>query len=298
MSPRPHSVSLVVTTYNWPQALAVVLDSVRGQRHLPDEVIVADDGSGPDTAALLQTIARDFPVPLRHVWQEDRGFRVARSRNRAIAAARGEYVLLLDGDMVLHPAFVADHLRFARPGAFVQGSRVLTTPAFSQRMLADPRLRPGLWTGGIRRRRHTLRLPPLAALYFHLRGGAPRMVKTCNQGWWRADLLRLNGFDERMEGWGREDEELAWRAWHAGLECRQLRLAGLAFHLHHRERHQDGASPNDVHLAESRARRLTRCERGLDAHLAEFAAHPAPDLREGAARAPAQPLPSAASSRR
>ena len=274
----PSTVSLIVTTYQWPQALAVVLDSVRAQTRLPDEVIIADDGSGADTRALLLRHAADFPVPLRHAWQQDLGFRAARGRNLAIAAARSEYVLLLDGDMVLHPRFVADHLAVAAAGSFVQGSRVLIAPAFSERMLRRPQLRPGLFSGGIRRRRHTLRLPLLSRLYMRLRRGPPRMIKSCNQGWWRADLLRLNGFDERMQGWGREDEELALRADNAGIGCRHLRLAGLAFHLHHDERHQDGASANDIYLAQTRAQRLTRCEAGIDDHLADFAARPLPAL--------------------
>lgn len=279
MNRIPRSVSLVVTTYNWEEALSLVLASVARQSHLPDEVIVADDGSGAATAALLRKVAQRFPIPLRHSWQEDDGFRVARSRNRAIAAATGEYVILLDGDMVMHPRFVADHLVAAERGTFVQGSRVLTTPEFRQRALTDPDMRPGLFSVGIARRRHTLRLPTLSRLY--LRFGSrdrPHAIKTCNQAWWRDDLLRLNGFDERMQGWGREDVELAWRAHHAGLKCRQLRLAALAFHLHHKERHQDGASRNDIYLAQTLENRLTRCEVGLDQHLRAFLADPLPAL--------------------
>ena len=282
----PTSLSLIVTTYNWPQALAVVLDSARRQTRLPDEVVVADDGSGPDTGALVRRLATGFPCALRHVWQEDRGFRAARVRNLAIGAAGGDYVLLLDGDMVLHPRFVADHLAAARRGSFVQGSRALVSAAFSARMLQQPWLRPAFFSSGLVRRRHTVRLPLLSRAYLQLRDGRPRMIKSCNQGWWREDLLRLNGFDERMHGWGREDDELALRAWHAGLACRQLRLSGLAFHLHHRERHSNGASPNDVYLAQTRTSHRTRCDLGISAHLAEFARRPAPDLRADPAAAP------------
>jgi GT2 family glycosyltransferase len=276
---NPSSVSLIVTTNNWPQALALVLASASRQTRKPDEVIVADDGSGTDTATLLRAIATRYPVPLRHAWQEDLGFRAARSRNLAIAAASGEYVLLLDGDMVLHPRFIADHLAVAKRNAFVQGSRVLIAREFSERMLRDPALHPGFLSGGIQRRRHTLRVPLLSKLYLRARGDKPRMIKSCNQGWWRSDLLELNGFDERMLGWGREDDELAARAGYAGITCRQLRLSGLAFHLHHEERHSDGASCNDAYLAQTHAQRLTRCDSGIDGHLAEFRAHPLPDLR-------------------
>lgn len=274
------NTSLIITTYNWKDALALVLTSVTRQTRLPGEVVVADDGSRPDTAAMLLEMARNFPVPLRHSWQEDDGFRAARARNLAIAACSGDYILLLDGDMVLHKNFVADHLAAAQPGAFVQGSRVLTTPEFRDRMLKDANARPSVFSKGITRRRNALRLPLLSQAWLALnRRTAPRAIKTCNQGWWRADLLRINGFDERMHGWGREDEELAWRAWHAGVQCRQLRYSGLAFHLHHNERHEDGASANDSLLAATRSAQLTRCTFGLDAHLGEFQKKPLPDLR-------------------
>ena len=277
--------SLIITTYNWSEALSLVLASVARQTRLPDEVIVADDGSRESTRELLQCTARDFPVPLRHSWQSDEGFRAARSRNRAVAAARGDYIVMIDGDMVLHPHFIADHLAHAEPGGYVQGSRVLTSPDFRERMLADASMRPGFFTAGIARRRHTLRWPRLARWYLQMaarRRTQPHAIKTCNQGWWRADLLRLNGFDERMVGWGREDEELAWRAHHAGLACRQLRFSALAFHLHHTERHHDGASANDGYLAETLATRSARCALGVDQHIPEFQHQPLADLRDAA----------------
>jgi glycosyltransferase involved in cell wall biosynthesis len=130
------NVSLIVLTYNWPQALARVLDGIAAQTRLPDEVIVADDGSGEPTRQLIETVARDFPAPLRHLWQEDRGFRAARARNRGIAAASGDYVILLDGDMLLHRAFIVDHLMLAAPGFFLQGGRIKANEAETQRLLA------------------------------------------------------------------------------------------------------------------------------------------------------------------
>ncbi|MBB5207479.1 glycosyltransferase family 2 protein [Chiayiivirga flava] len=280
----PASVSLVVTTYNWPEALAFVLDSARRQSRLPDEVLVADDGSGEPTRAALQAAAVDFPVPLRHVWQPDDGFRAARSRNRAIAAARSDYVVILDGDMVMHRHFIADHLAAAKPGTFVQGSRLFAGPDASARMRRERIFEPGLLFPDLKRRRHTLRVPLLARLQLAIsQKTSPACIKSCNQGYWRADLLRVNGFDERMQGWGREDDEIAARLFHCGIPRRLLRYGGLATHLHHTVRHDDGASPNDVYLADTRARRLTRCESGIDGHLAEFERAPPADLRDRAA---------------
>src|SRR3954471_9553529 len=112
-------VSLIVTTYNWPSALALTLQSVAAQTLLPTEVLVADDGSGLETHELVQQWGAKLPCTLKHVWHEDRGFRLSRSRNRAIAATTGDYIVLIDGDMFLHRRFIEDHVSCARPDCFV-----------------------------------------------------------------------------------------------------------------------------------------------------------------------------------
>ncbi len=280
MSTPTPTASVVVTTYNWPQALELALHALARQDTLPLEVVVADDGSRDDTRRMLERVALEYPVPLRHSWVEDKGFRVSLARNRAIAATSGDYVLLLDGDMLPHPKFVADHLWAARRGSFVQGMRVLTDEHGRDRLLSHETDALGFFDRGLTRRRHTLRIPALARLSLRAtEGQSGGAIKTCNQGWWRDDLVALNGFDERFEGWGREDKDLAERAFHAGMKRRSLRFAGLATHLYHPERHEDGASPNDALLAETRATGRVRSPLGLDRHIAEFAREPLPDLR-------------------
>lgn len=279
--------TLLVTTYNWKEALAAVLASVRRQSRLPDEVVVADDGSRADTRALLEAQARDFPTPLRHVWQEDAGFRAARNRNRAIAASRGDYVVCIDGDMVLHRHFVADHLALAEPGSFLQGGRVQATPALTERLLAGARPVFAPWMDADfaavhgDERRHALRWPWLARRKARS-ANAGVTVMSCNLSAWREDLLRVNGFDERMEGYGSEDLELDLRLRNAGLRRRRLKFAGLAIHLQHCSRApvdpEDMTLPNNRILRESAGNGATWCEAGISRHLAEFAEAP-PDLR-------------------
>jgi glycosyltransferase involved in cell wall biosynthesis len=270
-------ISVAVITYNWPQALELVLRALALQTTLPYEVIVTDDGSGPATRDLLLRLASDYPTRLVHLWQPDDGARMSRARNRAIAAAQGDYVILLDGDMLVERHFVADHRAFARHGCFTQGSRVLTDAVSAERLLGKGPFFPEFFRRGIERRRHTLRLPLLAHL-FARSGTRQRGIKSCNMGFWRDDLIRLNGFNEAMVGWGREDTELALRAFHGGLRRRDLRLGGLAVHLYHRTRKHLVDNPNDRILEKTRRWRLVRCERGIQQHLEEFA-HAAPDLR-------------------
>ena len=267
------SVSLIVTTYNWKEALTLCLASVRAQTRLPDEVIIADDGSHPDTRETIAAIARDYPLPLRHIWQEDHGFRAARSRNRGIAASRGDYVILIDGDMLLHPRFIADHLRFAGRGHCLQGGRLLATPAETTRLLSGGRARFDVFVPSQSRRHQALRLPWLAR--FKLRASYGGKIMSCNMSFWRDDLLRVNGFDERMQGYGSEDIELCARLAHDGVVRRQLKFAAIAVHLHHTTRAPpdplDASLPNNRILAETQRSRTTRCAHGIADHQAEFA---------------------------
>ena len=154
MVQRPRS-TLIVTTFNWPAALDLTLKSIARQTVAPDEVIVADDGSGPETAQVVERWKERVAAPVEHLWQPHEGFRLARSRNRAIAAATGDYLIIVDGDMVLHRHFVADHLDAARPGSFIQGVRLLTEAETAARMLSEGGLDLHVFSKGIRRRRHS-----------------------------------------------------------------------------------------------------------------------------------------------
>ena len=272
-------VSVVALTYNWPAARDRPLASLAAQTRLPDEVIVADDGSGEETRALVERMARDYPVPLRHVWQEDRGFRAARARNRGIAASRGDYVILLDGDMLLHPHFVADHLMLAERGFFLQGGRIKAAREESAKLLAGGKPVFAPWSRADfhefdgTKRLYAFRQPQLASWKSHSRNGG--RVMSCNMSFWRDDLLRVNGFDERMEGYGAEDRELVARLENAGLRRRALKWAALAVHLWHSSRAQpdvnDLSLPNNRLFHATRTEGVVRCSRGIDAHLAEFA---------------------------
>jgi glycosyltransferase involved in cell wall biosynthesis len=236
---------------------------------LPQEIIVADDGSGRETARVVEEWSARSTVPLLHIWQADEGFRLARSRNRAIAASRGDYIVIVDGDMVLHPHFIADHLRAARPGSFIQGVRLLTGPEVAARMLREGHMDVGFFTRGIRRRRHAFRSELLSRLLFRPRAGQ-RAIRGCNQAYWKSDLIRVNGFNEAFVGWGREDNEIAARLYNAGVSRRNLKFQALAAHLYHPSRNPQGENPNDAILRDVIGRGVRWCECGLDAHSASI----------------------------
>lgn len=260
------ATSLIIATYNWKEALAAVLATVRAQWELPAEVIVADDGSRSDTAALIAFEARTFPVSLLHVWHEDAGFRLGTIRNKAMAVARGEYLIQLDGDLLLHPAFVRSHRRFAEYGAYVQGSRAMLDIAATSRCLAvgGPVIRP--WSAGVRNRANAVYAPLLARL---VRGPRDALTRTrgANMAFWREDIIRVNGYNEAIEGWGREDSELAARLQNAGVRRRNLKFAAVAWHLHHRPRAHDAVDRNHEIFERTVRERLVWCEEGIGRHL-------------------------------
>lgn len=260
------TISLVIATYNWPQALALVLASVRAQRVLPLEVVIADDGSRDDTRRLIEREAQQFPVPIVHVWHEDTGFRLAAIRNKAIAKARGEYVVQIDGDIVLHSEFIAGHLRFAQRGSYVQGSRALLSPDMTTRLFAATDVSLSWYSPGITHRANAMYAPWLSRF---VRGpaGALHRTRGCHMAFWRDDLIRVNGYDEQIEGWGREDSELALRLINAGVVRRNLKFSSVAFHLWHRTANQDAVARNHERFERAQREKLTRAERGLDQYL-------------------------------
>ena len=260
---------LVVTTHERPQALERVLASVAAQTRPPDELVVADDGSGPATASVVARHLATARYPVRHAWQAHEGFRAGRIRNAAIAGTRCEYVVLLDGDMVVHPRFLADHLDLARPGRYSQGVRILLDGQATRRLLEPGAALPRPWSPGLglARRAYALRAPWLTRPVSGI-ANAVVAIKACNQGFWREHLLAANGFDEAMTGWGSEDKELCARLENAGVRRQTLLFAAVAWHLGHAPAPRAAAGTNrDRWMATVRARR-TRCECGLDRHRA------------------------------
>lgn len=273
------TISLLVSTYNWPEALTCVLDAIRRQTHHPLEVIIADDGSRDDTRALIAREARRFPVPLYHVWHPDEGFRAAAIRNRGVAQARGDYIVQIDGDILLHPMALAAHARVAQRGRFVQGSRALLSPDRTRAILAGgtaeavTTLRP--WSRGVQGRLNAWYAPWLASWVRGTRDTVER-IRGCHLAFWREDLLRVDGYDETYEGWGREDSDLTLRLGHTGVGRYNLKFAAVAFHLWHPPAVRDAVDRNTEALERARRERRIRAQRGLSHHVTTAPA-PSPD---------------------
>jgi len=251
--PQRLSVSVVVTTYDWREALDAVLRSLSEQTDPNFEVVVADDGSGPETRTTVEHWREHLDGTVHHVWQPDEGYRRARILDLAARAATGDYLVFVDGDCLARPRFMEAIRRAALPGWFLASKRLNLSAERSRQVLEDrlavwrwsaltwllrapadlataPRqaARPGVLVP-IRDRRRPWRVhqpefsPPYDGYGFFL-------------GIARSDFERVNGFDTRFEGWGGEDVDLAVRLRRSGLRCGWPGPRATVLHLWHDER--------------------------------------------------------------
>jgi len=263
-------ISVIVTTYNREDALDAVLQSLARQSDPDFEVIVADDGSGPATAKLIDTWRSKIGRRLEHVWHADHGFRAAEIRNRAILTARGTYCVFLDGDCIVPPDFVANHRQLAEPGWFVTGNRVLLSANLTKRVLEE-KLTPQNWSftrwvaerwhGGVNRLSALVHIPlgPLRRIRQRVWQGA----RSCNLAIWRSDLDRIDGFDADYQGWGKEDSDIIIRLLHAGVRRKDGVFATGVLHLWHADADRSQLSENERNLAGVAAGDRIRPQRGL-----------------------------------
>lgn len=259
--PGLDSIAVIITTYNSPDYLRRVLEGYLLQTLLPDELIVADDGSTGETTRVVETFAGRAPFTVRHVWQEDIGFRAAKIRNEAVKASTSDYLVFTDGDCIPHPDFIADHKMLIKTGSFVQGKRMLVGKSASSEFVPGGLLNTLslCLLKQISGCHHLLRIPGFAIKAKGLRG-----IKTCNLALFRSDFEAVNGFDEDFVGWGREDAELAARLLNSGLIRRDPPFSALVFHLWHKENSREQLKDNDQLLEESGKTNKTYCLNGFN----------------------------------
>jgi GT2 family glycosyltransferase len=261
-------LSVILSTYERPDALALALGALRGAAApgLDLEVLVADDGSGPETARVAREFASAAPFPVEHVRHEHQGFRLAAIRNRAARRARGEVLVFLDGDCLLLPRALDLHAARSAPGRAHTGARLLLGEE-ETRLLLGRRLAPAdVWAPALHRARPGLLCLVLENFLHRFLHWKPRpKLVAANCGVARTDFERVNGFDERFVGWGYEDDDLARRLRRAGTRVADGSLSCLALHLFHpvHESHRPSARGTANHLYFRRERFLTRPRRGL-----------------------------------
>lgn len=256
--------SLIIATYNWPEALQACLNSIFAQTHLPQEILIADDGSTIATKSMIERISASSPVPIRHIWHPDKGFRLAEIRNKAIAASCSEYIVQIDGDILAEPNFIHDHLVMARENAFLCGSRVLLSPSLTQRILGQPDFRWSRLSLSLGYLLNSIRVPVLGRfLADRYKKNQLTALRGCNMSFWKSDLIKVNGYNTAITGWGSEDAELAIRLHNLGRSKRFLKFMGIAYHLFHPENDKSNLSENQEVQARAVREKITYIENGI-----------------------------------
>ena len=250
-------ISVIVTTYNWPSALNLCLESLFAQNDNNFEIIIADDGSSSSNLNLTKSWCAKSRVPVQYVHHDDQGFRAGTIRNKAVAISKGDYLLFVDGDCVLRPDFITRHRQLAESGRFVPGNRVLLRESFTQEVIEKKILlhqKPvsyfiALWLQNkINRISAFIRLP--LGFLRNLQPKKWQKAMTCNLAIWKSDFLRVNGFDELFEGWGFEDSDLVIRLIHAGVKRKEGRFAVPVLHLWHSQNDKSRQDSNYQRLME------------------------------------------------
>lgn len=262
---KPRS-ALLLSTYNWPEALELVLKSVLQQKVQTDEIIIADDGSGKETKDIITQFEVQSSVPVRHVWQEDLGFRKSAILNKAVASSDVDYIIQIDGDCILHPYFVKDHLQAAQEGCFLYGSRVNIKKEFLSKLFAEKITIFPYRSEGIKNKTRNIRSPLLGMLY-RSRSTFSRKFRGCNTSYFRTDFIKVNGYNEVFEGWGREDSDLAYRLLNSGLKMKRLRYRGILYHIHHEIKSKAQLAANDAIEQLTIQQKIVRIEKGVDQYL-------------------------------
>ena len=259
--------TLLISTYNWKDALRLCLLSASLQTVMPDEIVIADDGSGDDTRELIDSFRSIMKVPIVHVWQEDNGFRKTSILNKAIAQSSGDYIIQIDGDVAMERHFVQDHIEMMEENYFVCGSRTKLGVMVTNRLIKDVSLKinifeykPAFVFNGLRMR--TVRsyfAKRYAKKIDHMRG--------CNFAFWRKDFIAVNGYNEDLENWGHEDGELVYRLHFNGVEKKVVKMGGIVYHLWHNESSRKGEGAHLDALDKVKRDRIRWSNNGINKYL-------------------------------
>jgi glycosyltransferase involved in cell wall biosynthesis len=256
-------VAYIITAYNSWHRLHLTLQGVARLRRPPDELIIADDGSTQETVEHIGAFLKSFQgCTTRHVWHEDNGYRRSKILNRAIASTDCDLLVFSDGDCVPHPRFIEDHATLNRPGCFLAGGRNYVAEDHINAFTGTRanRIR-GILAGWVYPKKSSLRLPLVS------RWNSGCLVSGCNLAFWRADMEKLNGYDESFEGWGFEDRDVVARALNLGLEMIRYYQRCLLFHLEHPIIDRARAEANERLFEQRAADGTVRAAVGLDQYL-------------------------------
>jgi len=237
--------SLIISVYKNIPFLNAVLLSVNEQSWNDFEIIISEDGEYQE----MQDFLGHFPFKhnWQHLHQEDVGWRKNKALNKAILAAKSEYLVFVDGDCILHPKFMEMHYRLSREGYILGGKRLKLNTSLTQEFLEGVKTYQDIDNYLVRNlfkiKRLGIRFPE-ESFFISIKGlfgplARFRKIKElrgCNMSFYKNDILSINGFDEDyLKPAIGEDVDITWRFRMAGFKFRSVRNLAVVYHLYHRE---------------------------------------------------------------
>lgn len=261
--------AVLVSTYNRPKALNLVLRGLADQSIAPSQIIVADDGSSSDTKQVIDDWNLQG-LPVEHCWHEDQGYRKTKVMNEALTRVRAELCIFLDGDCIPLCNFVANHLRMAEPRTISAGPRILASEEFTRQLELVGDIN-GLrhWSFWVARRLNgdVNRISQIISVpdgpWRRMQPLNWKLVRGCNFSAPLRDVLAVDGFEESLEGWGPDDSDLAVRLINYGLRVKNLRFSAPVLHLWHKEESRQQLTRNREYLRDAIERKRVRAIAGI-----------------------------------
>ena len=258
--------SLLISTYNWSEALELVLLSVLRQSLMPHEVLIADDGSDDKTKVVVEAFKKNTDITVHHIWHEDKGFRKAIILNKAIAKSTSDYIIQVDGDCFLHPNFVEDHVNNIQEKLYLFGTRVRIKQKFVNEIISSRKIDINFFSKGLKKRPRSLRIPFLSK-FFSIQNSISPKFRGCNTSFWKEDFIKVNGYNEGIQGWGREDSELMIRFHNNSIKGKRLKFCGIVYHLDHNEADKNDFKKNDKIQQKTIVDKIKWSTHGIDKYL-------------------------------
>ena len=266
------TVSVIVSTYNKPDWLEKVLWGFNFQTYKDFELIVADDGSGPETATLVDNIRGELSYEIKHVWQEDTGFQKCKILNKAIVACVNDYIIMTDGDCIPREDFVQVHYINKEPGYFISGGYYMLPMNISKAITKGDIEKQNCFNiqwlkeMGIPKtfKNNKLTAKGFISTLFNTFTPTNASWNGHNSSGWKKDIMNINGFDERMQ-YGGEDREFGERLFNFGVKSKQLRYSAVCIHLDHERGYKtpEAIAKNQVIRREVRQKRSVWTYHGI-----------------------------------
>lgn len=266
-------ISLVISVYKRIDFLELILKSLADQEYRQFEVVVAEDDNNPATRVFLEEMAPGLPFDLLHTFQQaDIGFRKNEMLNKSISAASGDFIVIIDGDCILHRAFLKEYARAAEEQTVLFGRRALLSPSFTERLLMTKDL-SSLTVWNLIRYKCS-RVEDVFYLPFvpeWLKKKRIRGVQGSNMGFFKKDILAINGFDEdyRLATAG-EDDDIEWRFRQGGYRFKSMKHKALQYHLFHPFNYDHSASRHNLAIMQEKIKAgLVYCANGIDKYASD-----------------------------